>query len=311
MALDFFNPKSLQIEEMNPFEVLQEKNEDELDKTRDQALDQNIFELTDKDHFLEFQEQMLGLEQDLTRELRIKTRKIRKHEIQLKEVVEAYRELHDEIQSIIKPNSVRKMIKEELVQKLKKELKDQKDDFDVILKNHLTKKMTKEEAENSLLKDMENESMLYLSSNWSTGILDYVPICASSRMSNKEFREPNNGNVFTLPKFDIQKAIDYPRSDFDSSSDHGGPTSKEQTAQQLKDVENRIDQILVTGGVDIDSQGSFRGLDNLSQESDLVPVSSSLAQELDAPARVSRLNKELETDNYNSNKKLAVPVPPT
>ena len=51
-----------------------------------------------------------------------------------------------------------------------------KNDFKELLRNFITKKKTKSERENSLLDDMDNESMLYLSSNWSTGIIEYTPI---------------------------------------------------------------------------------------------------------------------------------------
>lgn len=51
-----------------------------------------------------------------------------------------------------------------------------------MIKNFVTTKRTKQEAKNSLLQDMDNESMLYLSSNWSTGIIDYVPLSDSKNI---------------------------------------------------------------------------------------------------------------------------------
>ena len=96
----------------------------ELDQTKVHQSDANIFELTDKEQFHQFQQDMIHLEEEMQRELRIKTRKIAKHEIYLKETKNSYKELVEEIQNILKPNSVRKMIKEELVQKLKREIKD-------------------------------------------------------------------------------------------------------------------------------------------------------------------------------------------
>jgi len=124
---------------------------------------------------------MLDLEKELQKEIRINKRKITKYEIYLNETKNSYKDLIDELNSILRPNSVRKMIKEELVQKLKKEIKEQTHEFETMIKNHVTQKKTMNEMENSLLYDMDNESMLYLSSNWSTGMLDYVPICNTSR----------------------------------------------------------------------------------------------------------------------------------
>ena len=54
-----------------------------------------------------------------------------------------------------------------------------------------------------------------------------------------------------MPKFDIQKAIDYPRSDFDSDSVETPPNDI--TAEKLNAVENRIDQILAQGGLELNS----------------------------------------------------------
>ena len=79
--------------------------------------------------------------------------------------------------------------------------------------------MTKLEKKNPLLEDMDNESMLYLSSNWSTGILEpdtslftlpHAPLPPPHHSQSHKNKQP------ILPKFDIQLAIDYPRSDFDS-----------------------------------------------------------------------------------------------
>ena len=61
-----------------------------------------------------------------------------------------------------------------------------------------------------------------------------------------------------MPYFDIQKAIDYPRSDFDSNSVEEPP--EDDTAQQMEVFENRIDEILAKGGIDFDSQGSFQDI---------------------------------------------------
>lgn len=58
-----------------------------------------------------------------------------------------------------------------------------------------------------------------------------------------------------LPKFDIQKAIDYPRSDFDSSSD--SDKDDDEMKEKKKQAEDRIDAILKKGGLEINSKGSI------------------------------------------------------
>ena len=70
----------------------------------------------------------------------------------------------------------KKLNKEKLIAKLNEELKQLKKNYQDLIKNFVTKKKTKSENQNSLLEDMDNESMLYLSSNWSTGIMDYLPV---------------------------------------------------------------------------------------------------------------------------------------
>lgn len=110
----------------------------DLDQTKLQSLNPNIFELTDKERYDQFLKEMIELEHEFQRELRIKSRKIAKYEIYLQETEKSYYDLVEEIQNILKPNSVRKMIKEELVQKIKKEVRDQKTEFDIIVKNHVT-----------------------------------------------------------------------------------------------------------------------------------------------------------------------------
>ena len=105
-------------------------------------MDQNIFELSEKEQLQQFKQEMIELEKELSRELRIKTRKIAKYEIYLNETKNSYKDLIDELMSILKPNSVRRMIKEELVQKMKKEIKDQSTEFEVMIKNHVTLKKT-------------------------------------------------------------------------------------------------------------------------------------------------------------------------
>lgn len=97
----------------------------------------------------------------------------------------------------------------------------------------------------------------------------------SMHSSRKPFGLPN------LPKFDIQKAIDYPRSDFDSDSVEQPPDAKKDEGMNV--VENRIDQILAQGGLEVDSQGSFH--DILHEEIQIsdragVPPGQSLANEL-------------------------------
>lgn len=55
-------------------------------------------------------------------------------------------------------------------------MKQSKLNFQELFKNFVTKKKTMSESQNSLLYDMDDESMLYLSSNWSTGIMEYMPV---------------------------------------------------------------------------------------------------------------------------------------
>lgn len=85
-----------------------------------------------------FQLQMCQLERELQKEIRIQSRKISKYEIYLNETKNSYKDLIDELNALLRPNSVRKMIKEELVAKLKKEIKVQTDEFEIMVKNHVT-----------------------------------------------------------------------------------------------------------------------------------------------------------------------------
>lgn len=61
-------------------------------------------------------------------------------------------------------------------------------------------------------------------------------------------------------------------------------------------AENRIDQILAKGGLELNSQGDFNDMDNISSQSDLVPPSQSLANEM-----------EPINDPFNSNTKFSEP----
>lgn len=81
---------------------------------------------------------MCQLERELQKEIRIQSRKISKYEIYLNETKNSYKDLIDELNALLRPNSVRKMIKEELVAKLKKEIKVQTDEFEIMVKNHVT-----------------------------------------------------------------------------------------------------------------------------------------------------------------------------
>ena len=70
-----------------------------------------------------------------------------------------------------------------------------------MIKNFVTKKKTKSEGTNPLLEDMDNESMLYLSSNWSTGIMDYDAV---SSKSFDDFMKSNyQKEKVKLPKLQI------------------------------------------------------------------------------------------------------------
>ena len=100
-----------------------------------------------------------------------------------------------------------------MVTKFGEELTSAKKDYRELVKSLITKKVTKSEKKNELLADADNESMLYLSSNWSTGVMEMD----TPRLELK--KQSISASKVNLPKFDIQKAIDYPRSDFDSDSD--------------------------------------------------------------------------------------------
>ena len=56
--------------------------------------------------------------------------------------------------------------------KFEEELTSAKKDYRDLIKTLITKKVTKSEKKNDLLADADNESMLYLSSNWSTGVME-------------------------------------------------------------------------------------------------------------------------------------------
>lgn len=70
-----------------------------------------------------------------------------------------------------------------------------------MIKNFVTKKKTKSEGTNPLLEDMDNESMLYLSSNWSTGIMDYDAV--SSKSFDDFMKSNNQKDKVKLPKLHI------------------------------------------------------------------------------------------------------------
>lgn len=70
-----------------------------------------------------------------------------------------------------------------------------------MIKNFVTKKKTKSEGTNPLLEDMDNESMLYLSSNWSTGIMDYDAV--SSKSFDDFMKSNNQKDKIKLPKLHI------------------------------------------------------------------------------------------------------------
>jgi hypothetical protein len=62
------------------------------------------------------------------------------------------------------------MTKHELIEVMKKTLNEITDKFNIMLMNQITQnKMEEANPNNSLLKDAQDESMLYLSSNWSAG----------------------------------------------------------------------------------------------------------------------------------------------
>lgn len=63
--------------------------------------------------------------------------------------------------------------------------------------------------------------------------MDYFPVCETSRLIGVE--GDNNHKFMILPKFDIQKAIDYPRSDFDSDSVEA--PQEDNTVQKLNQYE--------------------------------------------------------------------------
>ena len=77
---------------------------------------------------------------------------------------------------------------------------------------------------NNMLKDAQNESMLYLSSNWSAG--GFSNKLSQKKAMNEDLEIDDKSKQIPalkipkveIPRIDIQKAIDYPRSDIDSES---------------------------------------------------------------------------------------------
>lgn len=110
------------------------------------------------------------------------------------------------------------MSKVDLVELISKTLKEINDKFHTMVLNQITQhRMEEADPDNSLLKDAYNESMLYLSSNWSAGgFSDHVFAKKEEGIDGKPKQKKDLAVV--VPKIDIQKAIDYPRSDIDSGS---------------------------------------------------------------------------------------------
>ena len=105
--------------------------------------------------------------------------------------------------------------------------------------------------------------MLYLSSYWTAG--GY-----SNRVDQADRK------AYKLPEIDIQKAIDYPRSDLDSDSKPvasqknaagNNPAAVVAHAEKKKSiVEQRIDEILAQGGLEVNSEGSILNQEQESQK---------------------------------------------
>ena len=80
------------------------------------------------------------------------------------------------------------MTKHELIDVMKKTVNDINDKFHIMLMNQITQnKMELAEPNNSLLKDAQDESMLYLSSNWSAGgFSDNIDMYKTDRLKSIE-----------------------------------------------------------------------------------------------------------------------------
>lgn len=119
---------------------------------------------------------MIELHQDLTKELRMKKRKIEKYELYHKETKACVNEFLETFNKILYDKKLEKskgkkqqMKLEDLLKKLRDSLSELTEKFEDMLESQVILKLTDWEMNNSLLKDANNSSMLYLSSYWSAG----------------------------------------------------------------------------------------------------------------------------------------------
>ena len=134
----------------------------------------------------EWNDKAITLENEYKRQVRISKRKVQKYDLQQKQIDKYFLDLFDLLEKILRPMQSKKLSKEKLIAKLNEELKVSKKNYQDLVNHFVTKKKTKSENQNSLLQDMDNESMLFLSSNWSTGVMDYIPVLQQS-FDNSEY----------------------------------------------------------------------------------------------------------------------------
>lgn len=240
-------------------------------------------------------EEMMNLEKSFARELRMKVRQVRALQREMKDMADYFKEIVFLVDEHIKKDdeaesnaddftglgSIPAMpqTKTEFKVSLSAVVNEFNEKYQQLLANQLTQTMCPQGDEDEI------ESMLYLSSYYSAGGYSKRVICKS------EFNR-------SLPSLDIQKAIDMPDSDSqrmeDDEPDHfnvvgnnGGHLKRSlklgahdlrldmldsnepvipQKAVDIKasfkgEMEQKFDQILLSGGLMLDSDGSLQDLE--------------------------------------------------